>query len=151
MQDTNVQPLRVSHHMDGVVRSADRLSDLGFLERLVRKAAKAANMRVLNMTTSCIEEDLAKLRITPFADEGGYSILCLISTSHIALHVWPARRCFMFDAVSCRPFEPKDVHDLIKRELEVTGISYCETYRGDYEYRDRSPAVDVGAWRPSGT
>lgn len=103
-------PFRSSLHLDGFSSSTGLLADSAELERIVRHVADLAEMRIINVTTSNIKSDLSKLQSTVFEDEGGISILALISTSHIALHTWPARRTFMFDLVSCRPFNAEDVH-----------------------------------------
>lgn len=112
-------PRRYSVELDGYSRSSAKLAQPAFLEHLVRTVASAASMRILNICSSNIEKDLTRMSGQVFSDEGGFSVLALISTSHIALHTWPERRAFMFDLVSCRPFEAQQVLAFLKRELQV--------------------------------
>lgn len=53
-------------------------------------------------------------------DEGGWSVICQITTSHIALHGWPLRGAFMMDVFSCKPFDKEPALELIRKRLDVT-------------------------------
>lgn len=58
-------------------------------------------------------------------DEGGISVYAQITTSHIALHVWPLRRAFCMDIFSCKPFDT----DLAGRTLwEGLKIEYASVH-----------------------
>jgi S-adenosylmethionine decarboxylase len=50
-------------------------------------------------------------------DEGGVSIYCQITTSHIAAHTWPLKRAIMLDVFSCRTFDPDVAFSVIDRWL----------------------------------
>ena len=50
--------------------------------------------------------DLAKMNVEPFEDEGGVTGTVVLSTSHAAVHTWPARHFFIMDVFSCRDFDP---------------------------------------------
>lgn len=54
-----------------------------------------------------------------FRDEGGISGLRMVNTSHLAVHCWPLRNAFMFDASSCKRFNANVAVDIIKRYLKV--------------------------------
>jgi S-adenosylmethionine/arginine decarboxylase-like enzyme len=41
----------------------------------------------------------------PEVDEGGVSVVHVLSTSHVAIHTWPEHRFFNLDVFSCRAFE----------------------------------------------
>lgn len=55
-------------------------------------------------------------------DEGGYSGICQITTSHISLHGWPLRRAFMMDIFSCKDFDAKQAERIVLEKLCV--VSY---------------------------
>lgn len=116
-------PLRWALYLDAKSKSP-ALGYAEFLERTVHAVAREAGMRVINMTTSFIKEDLAKLELEEFEDEGGISVCALLSTSHCTLHAWPNRGEVMFDLVSCRRFDLVKVDKLLRRELEVTEETY---------------------------
>ncbi len=56
-------------------------------------------------------------------DEGGVSIIMPITTSHIAIHTWPARRALMLDVFSCCPFNVETAFDLLNREFRFVSFS----------------------------
>jgi S-adenosylmethionine/arginine decarboxylase-like enzyme len=64
-------------------------------------------------------------------DEGGWSVICQITTSHIALHGWPMRGAFMMDVFSCREFEPGDARRVIEELLDVTDAKVQVIQRTD--------------------
>ena len=57
-------------------------------------------------------------------DEGGWSVIAQITTSHIALHGWPLRRAFMMDIFSCRPFDAEAAKKVVYEELSVGQAAY---------------------------
>jgi S-adenosylmethionine decarboxylase len=83
-----------------------------------------------------VETEIAKLGVEPFEDEGGVTGVCVLSTSHCAIHTWPLRPFFVLDVYSCRDFEPSAVeHHLVKRlgayDLQVTDLSFSLAYEAD--------------------
>lgn len=52
-------------------------------------------------------------------DEGGWSVACQITTSHITLHGWPLRRAFMCDIFSCKPFNAELAKSTLFEALNV--------------------------------
>lgn len=57
-------------------------------------------------------------------DDGGWSVSCQITTSHISIHTWPARKAFMMDVFSCRDFESNTAKCCIDNML---GVSHAVT------------------------
>jgi S-adenosylmethionine/arginine decarboxylase-like enzyme len=110
--------------MDGSVHDPDLLRDMDQVQRLVLAAIGKAGMQLINLTVSNIKLDLAKLNKPVFDDEGGISIGALISTSHCYLHVWPERGRFMFDLVSCRPFDIGGLGAWLYDTLKVDEITH---------------------------
>ncbi len=53
-----------------------------------------------------------------FRDEGGTSGFAMVNKSHISIHVWPLRKCFMLDICSCEHFDAeiamKTIHDYLE-------------------------------------
>lgn len=64
-------------------------------------------------------------------DEGGWSVICQITTSHIALHGWPMRGAFMMDIFSCKEFEPAAAEAVVRECLQVTEASTSVIHRSD--------------------
>lgn len=54
-----------------------------------------------------------------FEDEGGTSAFCIISTSHLAIHVWPLQKFFSLDVFSCADFDAQIAIDIIESCLKV--------------------------------
>jgi len=53
-------------------------------------------------------------------DDGGWSVICQITTSHIALHSWPLRGAFMMDIFSCKPYDSDRATQIVYEFLGVT-------------------------------
>jgi S-adenosylmethionine decarboxylase len=67
-----------------------------------------------------VELDLSKLNVEPFEDEGGVTGVAVLSTSHCAIHTWPARDgFFVLDVYSCRDFDPTAVAEALTTKLGV--------------------------------
>jgi S-adenosylmethionine decarboxylase len=70
-----------------------------------------------------IELDPTKLDSISFKDEGGISGYCMISTSHISIHVWPLRRAFMMDVFSCAEFDIRTAEETIRKYLNPVSMN----------------------------
>lgn len=112
-------PFRYALMLDGYSRKEGCLNKVSQLEALVREVAKRANMAILHMSSSDVGMDVKQLGRDPIPEEAGYSVLGLISTSHIALHTWPKLKYFMFDIASCKRFNRSDIEHLIRETLGV--------------------------------
>ncbi len=69
-----------------------------------------------------VELDITKRGLEPFEDEGGTTGIIVLSTSHVAVHTWPAKHLFILDVFSCRDFDPEDV----MKTLFMSFASYGE-------------------------
>lgn len=69
-----------------------------------------------------VELDLTKLGVEPFEDEGGVTGTVVLSTSHCAIHTWPAREkpFFVADLYSCRDFDNTIVEAMFRERLGMT-------------------------------
>jgi S-adenosylmethionine/arginine decarboxylase-like enzyme len=80
-----------------------------------------------------VETEIAKLGVEPFEDEGGVTGVCVLSTSHCAIHTWPLRPYFVLDVYSCRDFELDEVERHLATHLgaydqQVTDLSFALEY-----------------------
>jgi S-adenosylmethionine decarboxylase len=64
-------------------------------------------------------------------DDGGWSVICQITTSHIALHGWPLREAFMMDVFSCHDFDVEAAQRIIWEHLGVTEANVRDVHRTD--------------------
>jgi S-adenosylmethionine/arginine decarboxylase-like enzyme len=120
LRDSPVVPKRYAVHVDGF-GPQHLLASEDALRYLVKRVSEACDMRVLQIQSSFIERDVRpELRRE---DEGGISVVALISTSHIAIHTWPSVGFFMFDLVSCRPFDAQAVYSRLEEILGMHSIN----------------------------
>jgi S-adenosylmethionine decarboxylase len=90
--------------------SNEVISDEDLLKYLVDDIISEIGMRPIAETLSVnVPLAIEKLGQEPFEDEGGISVIRMLSTSHIAIHTWPLRNEFHLDIYSCREFNPKRV------------------------------------------
>lgn len=96
----------------------ERLASVDAVREFLLELVKSVGMRALGAPVMHdVELDLSKMNVEPFEDEGGVTGVCVLSTSHCAIHTWPAREFFVLDLYSCRDFQPTEVIDLAKDRL----------------------------------
>lgn len=107
----------VGYGAPALLGSVERVE--GFLSKLV----PALGMRMLGEPVlHDVALDLSKLDSPIFEDEGGVTGTAVLSTSHCAIHTWPAREFFVLDVYSCRDFDPSLVFAHLKRAFETTAL-----------------------------
>lgn len=85
---------------------AATLGDPGRVKRFLNDLVDRLEMRALGQPIiHDVALDLSKMHVEPFEDEGGITGTLVLSTSHIAIHTWPARHFFILDVFSCRDFD----------------------------------------------
>src|SRR5579871_6873801 len=110
------------------------LGDAGVVESTLRELISLLGMRMLGEPHLYeVETEIAKLGVEPFEDEGGVTGVCVLSTSHCAIHTWPLRPYFVLDVFSCRDFDPLAVEQhLAKRlgayDVQLTDLSFALEY-----------------------
>ena len=120
--------------------SAELLGHPSVIEAMLRDLVGVLGMRILGEPHMYeVEVEIAKLGVEPFEDEGGVTGVCVLSTSHCAIHTWPLRPFFVLDVYSCRDFDPGQVqHHLEDRlgayDVQVTDVSAA------LEYEREAPA-----------
>jgi S-adenosylmethionine decarboxylase len=119
----------------------DLLGNAKVVESMLRELIGILGMRMLGEPHLYeVETEIAKLGVEPFEDEGGVTGVCVLSTSHCAIHTWPLRPFFVMDVYSCRDFEPTAVEQHLSTrlgayDLRVTDLSFSL----DYEMEPRAP------------
>lgn len=94
-----------------------KLGNVDHVKATIRAIVEACGMRVLGLHEYDVEIELEKLRAVPFEDEGGVTVVGVLSTSHASIHTWPARGFFVLDVYSCRDFERSHVRDVLFRSF----------------------------------
>lgn len=114
--------------------SAEKMADVKNVESMLRDLVSLLGMRTLGEPHMYeVETEIAKLGVEPFEDEGGVTGVCVLSTSHCAIHTWPLRPFFVMDIYSCRDFDPSVVEaHLVKMldayDLQMTDVSHALEY-----------------------
>lgn len=109
---------------DGVVLNPETLCTL--FDRLVEVLKMQYLQRPIAMRVP-LEPD----KLETGEDEGGWSVICQITTSHISLHGWPLRGAFMMDIFSCCDFDPSLAERVVRETLGVTEYHSQVILRGD--------------------
>lgn len=93
--------------LDAVVQRTDNFT-IPALTSLFHDLAEVLDMQIIGEPTFVeIELDPKKLTGNEFQDDGGITGMCIISTSHFALHAWTLRKFFSMDIFSCKPYVAK--------------------------------------------
>ena len=94
--------------------------------------------------------DLEPNKIETEEDEGGISVYAQITTSHIALHIWPLRNTFCMDIFSCKSFDVNSAGKVIWENLDIkSAIIWVLRRNGlDKELRTTSSVRMRYKWQP---
>ena len=115
--------------MDGYVRDGNTLNP-DTLTSLFDRLVDTLKMQYLQRPIA-LRVPMDPQKLTSEEDEGGWSVICQITTSHISLHGWPLRGAFMMDIFSCRDFEPDQARRVVEETLGVTEASVQVIRRRD--------------------
>ena len=115
--------------IDGYVRDGKTLNP-DTICTLFDRLVQTLDMQYLQRPTA-IRVPMDPDKLTSNEDEGGWSVICQITTSHIALHGWPMRGAFMMDIFSCREFEPEAARSVVHEVLDVTEARHQVIQRSD--------------------
>src|SRR3954463_2770248 len=98
--------------------SPSRMGDVKTAENMLVDLIDGLGMRILGEPHMYeVETEIAKLGVEPFEDEGGVTGVCVLSTSHCAIHTWPLRPFFVMDVYSCRDFDAAQVEGHLAARL----------------------------------
>jgi S-adenosylmethionine decarboxylase len=110
---------------------AARLRSVDGLKSMLQELVAELGMRCLGEPHMYeVREEIEKLGVEPFEDEGGVTGVVVLSTSHCAVHTWPLRSLFVMDVYSCRDFDPAVLERLIRNHfapyrLRFTDLSHA--------------------------
>mgnify|MGYP000891433396 FL=1 len=97
---------------------AENLTDIGYIEDSLRKAAEAAGATVLSA------------HLHQFTDSGGVSGVLILAESHISIHTWPERDYAALDVFMCGSCNPHNALPILKAAFNAGGVTLNETRRG---------------------
>jgi S-adenosylmethionine decarboxylase len=129
--------------------SADALRSVDGVKEFLQDLVYELGMRPLGDTHMYeVEEEIHKMGVEPFEDEGGVTGVCVLSTSHCALHTWPLREFFVMDIYSCRDFDPAVVGEFIATrlgayKLKMTDVTFALEHDFDDAAQDSVSAQPV--------
>lgn len=104
--------------IDAIVRDGEVLNNPEILCALMDELVCQMGMKYLQRPAAFrVPIDPSKLHTD--ADEGGWSVICHITTSHISIHGWPLRNAFMMDIFSCRDFDTDIAMRIVRDWLDV--------------------------------
>ena len=115
--------------IDGYVRDGNILNP-DTLTSLFDRLVEALGMQYLQRPTA-IRVPLDPDKLETHEDEGGWSVICQITTSHISLHGWPMRGAFMMDIFSCIDFDVDAASAVVKEALDVSQWNVQQIRRRD--------------------
>ncbi len=107
------------------------MRDVEAIKRFLQEMVDELGMRCLGDPHMYeVEEEIFKLGVEPFEDEGGVTGVVVLSTSHCAVHTWPLRTRFVMDIYSCRDFESATVERVVQKyfsphRIRVTDVSFA--------------------------
>lgn len=103
--------MKHGRHLKAMGKGASSLlGDVDRVRTFLESLVPALGMRALaDPVMFDVPIELEKMRVEPFEDEGGVTGTIVLSTSHVAIHTWPARHFFVIDVFSCRDFDPSIV------------------------------------------
>lgn len=64
-----------------------------------------------------------------FADEGGITGTCIISTSHLSIHAWPLQNFASIDLFSCKNFDSNKAMSFVEEFLGCNAMSTHVVHR----------------------
>src|SRR5580693_6942135 len=121
------------------------LGNAASVEATLRELIDILGMRLLGAPHLYeVETEIAKLGVEPFEDEGGITGVCVLSTSHCAIHTWPLRPFFVMDVYFCRDFDPAIVEQHLGKKLgaydiQITDVSFVLEYELDKRPARKAP------------
>ena len=115
--------------VDGIISDSELFAEQNLRDLFEQLAANLDMTIILGPIFKHIELDPSKICASSFEDDGGISGFCMISTSHISIHVWPNRGKFMMDIFSCKQFDDKRVLNMINEYLKPLELKARAVHR----------------------
>lgn len=116
--------------------------DAKLLEQALRDLAKICGMTIVS---------------GPHVVEGipqnpGFTAVCIVDFSHISIHTFSNPQEVCLDIFSCKPFDPKKVHDYVLKTFKASkehSTFFDVRYPNEYTRKDMPFAHCVSEARPS--
>jgi S-adenosylmethionine/arginine decarboxylase-like enzyme len=126
------------------------MGDVKNVETMLVDLIDVLGMRILDKAHMYeVETEIAKLGVEPFEDEGGVTGVCVLSTSHCAIHTWPLRPFFVMDVYSCRDFDASSVEKLLSERLDAYDLQITDVSEAlEYKFAQKAPRLESAL--PSG-
>ena len=109
------------------------LGSTAFVERFLEDLVSGLGMRQLGgVHLYEVVQEIEKMGVEPFEDEGGVTGVVVLSTSHCSIHTWPLRKLqpgremFVLDVYSCRDFDPAVVEGLLMEMFDAHGLKITD-------------------------
>lgn len=102
----------------------DLLKNVATLKEFLERLVGVAGMRALDEAKVYdVKQTLLSQGMKPYPDEPeGVSGICVLSTSHAAVHTYPHRAYGVVDLYSCRDFDAEETGKFICREMEAKEV-----------------------------
>lgn len=97
---------------------ADRLDDIDYIEKVLRKCAEASKATLLH------------IHLHHFTPSLGITGVVVLAESHISIHTWPECDFVAFDIFMCGNAEPHNSIPVLKKMLSPKKIEIKEELRG---------------------
>ena len=94
-----------------------------FYEKVIYKIAKSAKVQILNVDSHKFEPQ-------------GFTLVALLSESHMSFHTFPERGVVSFDFFTCGKISPTAALDILKGEIKHERAvirSFDRSNKGQYE------------------
>jgi S-adenosylmethionine decarboxylase len=114
--------------IDGITRDSITLEPANICDLFDALVPALEMQYLIKPIATRVPYDINKLNSNN--DEGGWSVIAQITTSHISLHGWPLRKAFMMDIFSCKPFNSDNANELVFSYLHIEKFSSQLIHRG---------------------
>ena len=111
--------LMINAYVEG---DGEFLNDEELMKKYMYEIADIAEMNVLNGVSEKVPYN-PELKDTGH-DDGGVSVLLLISTSHIAIHTWPLQKRFRLCLDSCKDFDSEKIKNFLNTKFNIVNSHY---------------------------
>ncbi len=107
--------------------------DPALLEKTLRDLARLCEMKIVG----------GPLAVEGIPSNPGYTAVCIVDFSHIAIHTFSNPREVCVDIFSCKPFQPKKVHEYLLKTFKASKEqSMFYDARAPHEYGKVLPFQD---------
>ena len=119
MNHTNVNtPYTPGKHILLDFSGAKHLTDVSYIEKALRKAAKICNATVLD------------IKLHSFGEKDGVTGVALLAESHISIHTWPETEFAALDVFMCGSCDASLAIEPLKKMFQPTQTNIREVMRG---------------------